>query len=124
MLYGITPFIDYPYDQNRLMMRVLELQYTFPKTSTDKVGEDLISSILLIDPSKRIGCKKNGADDIKNHKWFEGVDWDAIYQKKVQPPWLPKVKSTDDLSYYKHARDRGDYGRPYKDDGSNWDKDF
>ena len=29
----------------------------------------------LFDRTKRIGNLKNGADDIKNHKWFKGEQW-------------------------------------------------
>ena len=28
--------------------------------------------IIFFDRTKRIGNLKNGADDIKNHKWFKG----------------------------------------------------
>ena len=36
------------------------------------MAKDLIRKLLVIDRTKRIGNLKNGADDIKNHKWFKG----------------------------------------------------
>ena len=43
----------------------------WPK-SIENVAKDLIRKLLVIDRTKRIGNLKNGADDIKNHKWFKG----------------------------------------------------
>ena len=43
----------------------------WPK-SIEHVAKDLIRKLLVIDRTKRIGNLKNGADDIKNHKWFKG----------------------------------------------------
>ena len=32
------------------------------------------------------------ANDIKKHRWFEGLDWEALEARKVQPPRIPKEK--------------------------------
>ena len=45
----------------------------WPK-SLESVAKDLIRKLLVIDRTKRIGNLKNGADDIKNHKWFKGEE--------------------------------------------------
>ena len=29
-------------------------------------------------------CVQNGADDIKRHKWFKGVDWDGVPARKLE----------------------------------------
>ena len=42
----------------------------------ENVAKDLIRKLLVIDRTKRIGNLKNGADDIKNHKWFKGRKFD------------------------------------------------
>jgi hypothetical protein len=39
---------------------------------------------LTPDRSKRLGNLKGGADDIKKHKWFRGVDWQGLLIKTVQ----------------------------------------
>ena len=44
----------------------------WPK-SIENVAKDLIRKLLVIDRTKRIGNLKNGAEDIKNHKWFKGT---------------------------------------------------
>lgn len=45
------------------------------------------------DPNKRLGYRQGdgGLADIKAHPWFKGIDWDAIYNKQVVPPFEPDV---------------------------------
>ena len=40
-------------------------------------------------PESRLGS--NGFDEIKNHPWFAGIDWDKLYRKEVVPPYNPMV---------------------------------
>ncbi len=54
--------------------------------------KDLLRNLLQVDLTKRYGNLKNGVDDIKTHKWFSMTDWIAIYQRKVEPPFVPKTK--------------------------------
>ena len=30
------------------------------------------------------------------HKWFRGVDWDALYNKLIPSPWVPVLKDQGD----------------------------
>merc|ERR1719334_834939 len=39
---------------------------------------------------KRLGFE-NDIEEIKRHQWFDGVDWNDILQKKVVPPFRPKM---------------------------------
>ena len=47
--------------------------------------------LLVGDVTKRYGCLKNGADDIKNHRWFKDLDWYKLWQKKLAAPYLPTI---------------------------------
>jgi hypothetical protein len=33
----------------------------------------------------------NGTEEIKNHPFFEEIDWVAYYKKQVDPPFKPKI---------------------------------
>lgn len=57
--------------------------------------------LLEVDPSSRLGSQ--GADSIKNHQWFTGVEWDAI--TKGHSPVPPEIVSR--INYYveNHAED-------------------
>ena len=41
------------------------------------------------DVDKRLGCRGKGADEVKDHPFFSGVDWSQVYQQKYPPPLLP-----------------------------------
>lgn len=44
--------------------------------------------MLQRDPSKRLGAHKD-AEEIKMHKFFKGIDWEAAKRRELDPP---KVK--------------------------------
>jgi len=52
--------------------------------------KDLLKNLLQVDLTKRVGNLKNGVTDVKQHKWFQNIDWMAIYEKKIKAPYLPK----------------------------------
>ena len=54
----------------------------FPEDiEVDEVAKDLIQKLLTFNPSERLGSNED-ANDIKNHKFFEGINWDEYSQKK------------------------------------------
>ena len=83
----------------KLTMKVYEKILEFPK-KIDKTAKDLILKLLVIDPQERLGVGENGSENIKNHPFFEGVDWDMAWDKKLTPPFVPKLKSDTDLRYF------------------------
>eukprot|EP00971_Amphidinium_carterae_P341848 6480890-Amphidinium_carterae.1 len=42
---------------------------TVQKNSREQKAKDLVKRLLTHDRAKRFGCLKNGAEDIKKHKW-------------------------------------------------------
>lgn len=58
-------------------------------------AEDLIRS-LITSADKRIG--RHGADEIKAHPFFAGVDWNSLRQ--IDAPFKPQLKSITDTSYF------------------------
>jgi len=62
--------------------------------------KDLLKNLLQVDITNRFGNLKNGATDIKSHKWFTGVDWIALYQRKIDAPFVPKCKGPGDGSNF------------------------
>jgi len=68
----------------------------FPaKPKISDAAKDLISK-LICDPVDRYG--KNGAAEIRNHPFFQGIQWDTIYSQT--PPWVPVLSSPIDTSWF------------------------
>jgi len=61
----------------------------------------LLVRLMQGERTKRIGCLKNGAEDIKKHKWFRGLNWAALYNKQmVAPSSVPQLAGDDDHSCF------------------------
>ena len=59
-------------------------------------AQDLISKLLTLDPNERLGAK--GADEVKAHPFFAGVDWNTVL---LQPAiFVPRVANDTDSSYF------------------------
>jgi hypothetical protein len=56
----------------------------------------LIRGLLDLDESRRLGASAIGAEEIKQHPWFAGIDWECIYYHAYQAPFAPFMESEDD----------------------------
>ena len=56
--------------------------------------------MLVADVTKRYGCLRNGANDIKNHRWFKNLDWFRLSQKQLPVPFIPQVGRPGDTSNF------------------------
>jgi protein-serine/threonine kinase len=52
------------------------------------------------DPNKRLGSSERDAMDIKEHPWFECIDWEALAEKKVPPPYKPQLDLPTDTKHF------------------------
>ncbi len=77
MLTGKCPFKK-DKDNQRNINREVNFDLDFPLSDNAK---DLISKLLVCDVEKRL----TNPLLIMNHKFFSGIDWDDIYNKKVIP---------------------------------------
>lgn len=90
MIQGDSPFKDKVPLQ--LFEKIVKEKPVFTERFTDE-AKDLVSKLLDKNPKTRLGCGPNGAEDIKNHPFFENVDWDTVMNKTFEmppPPHRPK----------------------------------
>jgi protein-serine/threonine kinase len=83
----------------KLSQKIYEKGVEYPKNLT-KEAQDLIQKLLVVDPQKRLGQGPNGSEEIKNHPFFKGVNWDDAWKRKIKPPFIPKLKNDTDLKYF------------------------
>ena len=38
--------------------------------------------------------------EVMEHPFFEGIDWDAMANRKVTPPYKPLLENLDDLNHF------------------------
>ena len=102
MLVGIDPFSDD--DPMKTYQKIIKGKINFPK-DFDKNAKSLIKHLLTADTTKRYGCLKNGVKDILNHRLFIGYDWKNFVFLKMQPPYIPPIKSATDSSNFESYPD-------------------
>merc|ERR1719217_1163827 len=88
MLTGLPPF--YTRDREKLFERIRRGELAYPSYITP-VTKSLLQSLLESDPSKRIGGGTGDGEEVKAHPFFSGIDWLAILQRRVSPPFRPVV---------------------------------
>lgn len=54
-------------------------------------------------PGLHAGMLNGRANDIKNHKWFEGLDWTALEARRLEPPRRPKDDSAKRINEMNEA---------------------
>ena len=87
MFCGRTPFKE---KTNYLIFRKIEelkIEYSSNVNITEE-AKDLISKILVKEPSKRLGAGEKGTEydinHLKAHPFFKGIDWNNLH--KITPP--------------------------------------
>lgn len=102
MLAGIDPFTDD--DPMAIYQKILKGKVRFPR-NFEKNAKSLVKHLLVADLSKRYGNLRNGVNDIKNHRWFSGLDWLRLVSKSLEMPYKPTVRSPDDTSNFSRYPD-------------------
>lgn len=112
LLCGTAPFSSEDEDTNETKRLIQEANPKIPQSVSKSscwetfsnfhlfqkiVGDarDLALKLLVKDPTNRLGSK-NGAADLKKHKFFEGVNWDKMMIKMYRPPILLQLQLSSD----------------------------
>ena len=87
MLIGIPPFYDD--SKEKLFQNIKKQKLELPSYFSNEV-KDLLNKLLSKNPDERLGSF-NGAEDIKNHPWFQEYNWTDVKKRKLNPS-QPKSK--------------------------------
>ena len=83
LMCGETPF--YHESTKEMYYSIVNKQPSFPK-EMDTVTRTFIMTLLAKNPAER-----PDAEGIKAHRFFEGLDWKALLEKKIDPPFVPNI---------------------------------
>ncbi|KAG5448812.1 Calcium-independent protein kinase C [Clonorchis sinensis] len=63
---------------------------------------DIMSKFLLKSPARRLGCVAvdGGELAIQCHPFFREIDWEILEERRIRPPFRPKVRSRIDTSNF------------------------
>jgi serine/threonine protein kinase len=110
MLAGYPPF-DYDEEedtdgdnsQDNLDKKIVNDEVKFPEDmSLDAVS--IVNQLLMKNPAERLGS--NGSvDTVRQHPFFTGIDWQALREKRVEPPEIPKKPEEDNPTFSKVFKD-------------------
>ncbi|KAJ8534652.1 hypothetical protein K7X08_016380 [Anisodus acutangulus] len=96
MLVGYPPFYsDDPMSTCRKIVN-WKSHLKFPEEANLSSQEEDLISKLLCNVTQRLGS--NGADEIKVHPWFKGIDWERIYH--MDAAFIPEVNDELDTQNF------------------------
>lgn len=95
MLCGRPPF----WDKNRKEMfrQIVEKRPVMKKEFTTD-ARDLLKRLLDPRATTRLGSGPEGSLEIKNHAFFKDIDWEQLYNKEIEPPFIPVVNDEEDVT--------------------------
>ena len=96
MLTGNLPFKT---NGNKINLDVFEEKIDFDE-NMNPLLINLISQLLNVNPKKRLGYGAQDAKKIKEHQYFNDVDWNKYLNKEIEPPFVPKLEGELDLRYF------------------------
>ena len=60
----------------------------------------ILQKLLTREPELRLGSGRRDAEEIMEHPFFKGIDWDDIYHKRIPTPFKPLIKNEKDTSNF------------------------
>ena len=100
---GSAPFESY--DAAGTAKKILKGRPTFPSDFSQQLRA-VIKELLTKDPTRRLGCMSGGIEGAMKHRFYHGFDWQGMLEKKIKPPYRPRV-----------PKDKSTIG--YKDEGTD-----
>nr|CAA48870.1 beta-adrenergic kinase 2 [Homo sapiens] len=89
LLRGHSPFRQHKTkDKHEIDRMTLTVNVELPDTFSPEL-KSLLEGLLQRDVSKRLGCHGGGSQEVKEHSFFKGVDWQHVYLQKYPPPLIP-----------------------------------
>uniref|UniRef100_A0A3P9PYK7 protein kinase C n=1 Tax=Poecilia reticulata TaxID=8081 RepID=A0A3P9PYK7_POERE len=97
MLVGESPFPGD--DEEEVFDSIVNDEVRYPRfLSTEAIG--IMRRLLRRNPERRLGSGEKDAEEVKKQPFFRNVDWEALLHRKVPPPFVPSIRSKEDVSNF------------------------
>ena len=97
MCCGWSPF--YAEDTQQMYKNIAFGKVRFPKDTLSTEAKNFVKGLLNRNPKHRLGAEGD-ARELMQHPFFAGVEWDALLQKQIPPPFKPRLKNESDTSNF------------------------
>mmetsp|Transcript_5536 Transcript_5536/g.11380 ORF Transcript_5536/g.11380 Transcript_5536/m.11380 type:complete len:583 (+) Transcript_5536:118-1866(+) len=97
MLVGLPPF----YSENvSLMYNLIQVGELRIPSFVSRPAATIISGLLQRDPVDRLGYGPEDVEDVKAAEFFHNLNWEALYNKEIEPEFVPRTKGAMDTSNF------------------------
>lgn len=97
MCCGWSPF--YAEDTQQMYKNIAFGKVRFPKDALSAEGRNFVKGLLNRNPKHRLGGTSD-AEELKEHPFFADINWVALKNKRIAPPFQPLLKSALDTSNF------------------------
>lgn len=97
MLTGSPPFTSS--NRKKTVEKIMRAKLSFP-SHMSKEAKDILQRLIRRDVNLRLGSGDDGAEEIKRHLFFKGINWEDVLLQKLVPPIVPSMCSETDVSNF------------------------
>ncbi|KAH7316514.1 kinase-like domain-containing protein [Stachybotrys elegans] len=114
-LTGYPPF--WHRNPIEIYKQIVEKPVLFPQEPpVSDVAKDIIRSFCTVDRSRRLGNISGGAARVKSHPFFDGVNWDDLYNRRTRGPIIPPIRYPGDTQCFDTYPEESNNQEIYTDD--------
>lgn len=86
-------------DEDEVFNAILTDEPLYP---IDMAGDivQIFQGLLTKDPLKRLGGGPRDASEVMEEPFFRNINFDDVLNLRVEPPYIPNIKSAEDTSYF------------------------
>ena len=91
---GRTPFLHKNTHQTTKLIKSGRVIFPDPvkhKIHMSEQFKDFICKLLEKNPKRRLG--HNGVHEVRDHPWFDDIDWKKLLRKEIKSPFVPEIKN-------------------------------
>jgi protein kinase A len=113
----------------RIYEQIVSGHIRFP-SNIPPAARSLIKALCTVNPTERLGFISGGSQRVKEHEFFDSIDWDSLYYRRIKGPIIPRVDhpadtgNFDDYDDPKEPSERSIYTKDMQHNHEESFKDF
>ncbi|XP_035385339.1 cGMP-dependent protein kinase 2 [Electrophorus electricus] len=118
LLVGSPPFSSS--EPQKIYSQILDGVMRFPP-HMGEAARSLASKLCRLRPGQRLGNTKNGIKDVRNHRWFNSINWHKLRMGQMEAPTVKLIRKGPCYINF----DRFPFDKSLaEEEFSEWDRDF